>query len=234
VTTFLLVVAAVIGGVLLVRAFRGFPTVSSSTSEGLEAGQERLRRARLAVAAAILPVPFWLAHWIGTGHWLPGLLVVGFLSLSALVMAVIYALYGDGVFQDVFDLRRREPLFNEIRARYSPPPSPEGRRHGWPSTPVASVYRGPTTAPGFAREELDEPVLLMSWSTPDLHAQLSALSPIADRGQRLAVADSVARALRAMGNALVRPTPPGAARVESCTSRRCRAGTSSIAPSSCR
>jgi hypothetical protein len=167
---------------------------------------------RLAVVAAILPMPFWLAHWIGTGHWLPGLLVLAFFAFLAGIWVLIYLSHADGTVSDLWNLRRTEARGAELLGRSAEPVS--GPTYGEPvygtsSLPAATYVAGPTTAPGFVRHAFDEPIPVFSLFGPDLRARSQVFSPQACQAERLALVADLAGMFRDGGAPLGSGTRPG-------------------------
>ncbi len=196
--TFLLVVATPVSAALTYYVYRRFPSRTHSVRAELEPAR-RLTCTRLAVVAAILPMPFWLAHWIGTGHWLPGLLVLACFAFLAGMWVLIYLSHADGTVSDLWDLRRTEAPRAELLGRSAEPAS--GPTYGEPvygtsSLPAATYVAGPTTAPGFVRHAFDEPIPVFSLFGPDLRARSQVFSPQAGQAERLALVADLAGMFR--------------------------------------
>ena len=151
------------------------------------------------MVAAILPMPFWLAHWIGTGHRLPGLLVLAFFAFLAGMWVLIYLSHADGTVSDLWDLRRTEAPRAELLGRSAEPAS--GPTYGEPvygtsSLPAATYVAGPTTAPGSVRHAFDEPIPGVLLFGPDLRARSQVFSPQAGQAERLALVADLAGMFR--------------------------------------
>jgi hypothetical protein len=138
-------------------------------------------------------VPFWLGHWIFTGHWLPGLVAVGGFAFFALGWVVRYQSYLDGPVGEIWDLSRSEPQFAELRSHDTAAAAPR---------PTPLHIPGPTAAPGFVRHTLDEPVSLFSLFGPDVRPRCLAFRPDAGQAERLGMATDLAATFRQGGAAL--------------------------------